>query len=58
MTANVAQQERNNDKCYTSAFKYIYIYIYKCGKNYLLIRIKQVQEKLYFKPYYLGGVTN
>ena len=37
---------------------YIYIYIYRCGKNYLLIGIKQVQEKLYFKPYYLGGVTN
>ena len=34
------------------------IYIYRCGKNYLLIGIKQVQEKLYFKPYYLGGVTN
>ena len=27
MTINVAQLECNNNKCYTSAFIYIYIYI-------------------------------
>ena len=27
MAADVAQQERSNNKCYTLAFRYIYIYI-------------------------------
>ena len=27
VAANVAQQECNNNKCYASAFRYIYIYI-------------------------------
>ena len=29
MVADVAQPECNNNKCYASAFKYIYIYICK-----------------------------
>ena len=28
MAVDVAQLEHNNNKCYASAFKYIYIYIY------------------------------
>ena len=28
VAADVAQQEHNNNKCYTSAFSFIYIYIY------------------------------
>ena len=28
MAANVAQLKRSNNKCYTLAFRYIYIYIY------------------------------
>ena len=27
MAADVAQQERSNNKCYASDFRYIYIYI-------------------------------
>ena len=29
MDANMAQLERSNNKCYTSIFRYIYIYIVK-----------------------------
>ena len=30
MDANVAQLEHSNNKCYVSAFRYIYIYIDSC----------------------------
>ena len=33
MTDEVAKQECSNNKCYTSAFRYIYIYIYNMLAN-------------------------